>query len=603
MPSGALLALAVLLGAAGAAFTYLVLERGGRRNLPALVARAIAWSALLLLVLNLSCPAPAERREPLVLLDASLSMDVAGGRWRDARALADSLGEVRTFGDARPGADSLPDRGRSLVRPALTAAAASDRPVVVVTDGELEDARDLPPDLLERAAIHVVPRDTAPDLAITRFDAPPRVTAGEDLPVDLELRTSGGLESSDAVIAFFIGARELARRTVAFDEAGAARARVTVPTRGIAAGHHLVEARLLGHEDAESRTDQRLALVTIAATPGVVLTADPGDWDARTLFRTLRDVAQLPVRGYVQLADGRWQDMASLAPVADADVRRAARGADLLVLKGRQHGLAEGARARGLLQWPSGQNGEALLPGDWYLAVGDASPLAGAFLGLPVDSFAPAMRITPIQPGEGEWVALEAQDRRRGAARPVVTGRDEGRRRRMLVAVDGLWQWAFRGGSSEAAYRAWVAASVSWLLGGADSARGAARPLRPVVEQGRPVVFEWAGGGAPRDAVVVWSGEAGGRTDTLRFDGAGRAEAWLVPGSHRYRLADGGAGVVAVERYSTEFLPRPLTVGPRSAAAGVAAGGESVRDRLWLFFVVIAALAAEWFARRRLGLR
>ena len=38
----------------------------------------------------------------------------------------------------------------------------------------------------------------------------------------------------------------------------------------------------------------------MAPTPGVVLLAAPGDWDSRVLYRTLREVAQLPVRGFVR---------------------------------------------------------------------------------------------------------------------------------------------------------------------------------------------------------------------------------------------------------------------------------------------------------------
>jgi hypothetical protein len=41
-----------------------------------------------------------------------------------------------------------------------------------------------------------------------------------------------------------------------------------------------------------------------------------------------------------------------------------------------------------------------------------------------------------------------------------------------------LWRWAFRGGSSEQAYRALFAGTVDWLLSGQDTVVGA-RGLRP----------------------------------------------------------------------------------------------------------------------------
>ncbi|MDQ3426785.1 MAG: hypothetical protein M3477_03045, partial [Gemmatimonadota bacterium] len=137
----------------------------------------------------------------------------------------------------------------------------------------------------------------------------------------------------------------------------------------------------------------------------------------------------------------------------------------------------------------------------------------------------------------------------------------------------------------------------------ADSARGAARPVRAVVPNGCPLLFEWIGAGRARPVAVTWTGEGSQRLDTLRFDGAGRATVWLEPGEYRYRLAGGGGGAAAVEEYSDELLPRPVTLAARDARVGRPAGRTAARDRLWLFGLAIAAFGGEWFARRRLGLR
>ncbi|HEX6644786.1 MAG TPA: hypothetical protein VF037_08910 [Gemmatimonadales bacterium] len=594
----------VIAAAAGlAAATYLGLERLGRRGLVPMAARAVAWAALGVLLLNASCPRPPEARRPLVLLDASLSMTAAGAHWDSARARALRTGDVRYFGNERDSGDSLPDRGQSLLRPALTAAAASDRPVVVVTDGEIDDFQDLPRDLLDRATVEVLPRDTVPDIALVTLTGPARVTAGDSVVLEGEVRARGVSDSSGVSVAVYSGSRELARRSVRFDAAGAGLVRIAVATAGLPAGDQVLRAVVSGASDAEPRTDTRLHLVTIAATPGVVLVASPGDWDSRALYRALRDVAELPVRGYIELERGEWRSMSDLSPVGADAVRRAARGADLLVLKGSPAGIADGARARGIWNWPGRAGGAGATPGDWYLSAQPASPVGAAFLGLPVDSFPPGTRLTAVEPPAGAWVALEAQERRRGATRPAVFGSEAGRVRRVTVAVDGLWRWAFRGGSSEQAYRAWVAATTSWLLGGADSVRGAARALRPVVQNGRPVVFEWTQSGPPRELGIGITGDAGSRTDTLRFDGAGRASLMLEPGTYRYRLSDGGSGTVAVEAYSDEFVARSAVLASREATAARPSARTAAREWIWLFGIAVAALAAEWLFRRRLGLR
>ncbi len=592
----------VLLAVALAAFTYLRLERTGPRGWVPLACRAIAWVAIGLLLLNLSCPTPGAPRQALVLLDASLSLGAPGGRWAEARDSARRWGEVRQFGDERVSADSVPARGRSLLGPSLLAASASDRPIVIVTDGEIDDAGDLPPEILARAGVRIFARSAQPDLAITRLTGPVRVTAGDTVALEVEIQALGGGAPDSVQVEVRSGSSRVASRTVRLREKAIGRARIAVPSSSIGSGEHLLRVSLSGADDPEPRTDARLHLVTVTPTPGVVLLAGPADWDSRFLYRTLRDVAQLPVRGYLRLNGDRWRSMTDLGPVTADQVRQAARRADLLILKGAVASLAEGTLARGIWSWPVADEGEEL-SGDWYLSPSDVSPVAGAFLGQPVDSFPPAFQLAPIQTGAGDWVALSGQLGRRGAMRPAVIGRQEGRVRRVVVAVDGLWRWAFRGGSSEQSYRAWVAATASWLLGGADTARGSARPVRAVVPNGRPLVFEWIGSGGAKSVGLVWAGPSGPRPDTLHFDGEGRATVWLPPGEHRYRLSGGGAGTVAVEEYSDELLPRPVTLTAREARSPRPRGRTAARDWLWLFGICVLALSGEWFARRRLGLR
>lgn len=594
--------LACAAGLGLAAFTYGRLEGLGRRGLVPMAARAVAWAALLLLVANASCPVPGAAGRPIVLLDASLSMSAAGGRWEEARRAAAGTGEVVPFGDERDRADTVPDRGASRLGPAL-AAAAGGRPVVVVTDGEIDDLPELPADLLGAVGVRLFPRAAVPDLAVTRVSGPARATAGDTVRIAVDLAALGGYVADSVAVRVADGAGRPVVRATARLQGGTGRVELSVPTAALGPGEHLLQVGVdAAAADREPRTDQRLHLLTVARTPGVVLLASPPDWDSRFLYRALVTVADLPTRGYLRVAADRWRSMADLRPVPAEEVRQAARGADLLVLKGGTEGLSTGSRARAVWRWPSGEGGETPLAGDWYAAAGGASPLAGALAGTPVESLPPLAQVAAIEPPADAWVALTAQEGRRGPPRAVVFGRQGSRGRELVVAADGLWRWAFPGGAGEQAYRGLVGTAVAWLLGAPDSAAGRARSVRPVVQQGRPLVFAWAGAGTPEPTVVRFSGAAA-RTDTLRFDGAGTARAWLPAGAYRYAVDGGGAGTVAVEAYSDEFLPRAVTLTERAPRATPPAGSRSVRDLLWLSALLVAALAAEWLARRRLGLR
>ena len=595
--------LLVLLAATAAAwFTYWRLEQLGRRAWPAAVGRGVAWAALGVLLLDLTCAVkPGVGARPLVLLDGSLSMSAAGGRWQEALDSARAWGEVRLFGDAHPGNDSLPSMGRSELAPAIAAAAASDRRVIVVTDGELDDPADLSPEALARAGVRLFPREAAPDLAIQRLRGPDRVTAGDTVRLEVEVRAFGSGADSARVEAR-ADQRVLARRALRLGGDGAGTVVLAFSTAGMS-GDVLFNVSLTGAGDREPRDDARLWRVRVTPTPGVVVVASPPDWDARFLFRTLREVAQLPVRGYARYEQGGWRSMETLAPVPREEVLQAVRRADLLVLKGAAPDFARESRARSRWLWPSGEGGETVIAGEWYASAAAASPIASAFVGQPVDSFPPLLEITPIEPATGEWVGLNAQLGRRGADRPIFAGSAGTGQRRVSTAAEGLWRWSFRGGSSEQAYRALVASTVSWLLGASDSSSGNARPVRPVVPNGRPVVFEWTGSGAPAPLGIRLEGSGQAERDTLRFDGAGRAQLWLPPGQRRYQLDGGGAGVIAVDTWSEEWAPRPVVITARDAPDISVGGFTSSRRWVWLFGLVVFGLLGEWMVRRQLGLR
>jgi len=583
-----------------ALFTYLRLERLGVRAWPAIVARSMAWAAIGLLVLNVSCPRRPGAERPVVLLDASLSMGQDPAHWLRARRLADSLGEVRWVGVGAATPDTMPDRGDSRLAPAIAAASALGRPVTVVTDGEVEDAAEIPPDVRRGLRVVVVPREPREDWALVEVTGPARVTVGDTLPLDIAIRHVGG-RSGDSVMVEVAGPgdRILVRRQVRMT-GDVATATLRAPTRSLAAGEHMLSVRLAHMRDAEPRTDERAFHLAVAATPGVVLVTSPADWDARFLFKVLADVSALPVRGFVQFGT-EWRTMGTVLPVSDEAVRRAMRGADLLVLKGRAVERAGEVRTRALWLWP-GSEGRAE-PGDWYLVPTPTSPLAPTLAAVPVDSFPPAVQLTPVQPPPTGWVALMAQAGRRGAPRPAMMGVEVGRRRTVTTAVDGLWRWAFRGGAPEQGYRALMAATVSWLLAAPDTVQGAAVPVRHVVRNGQPVTFAWRGAGPARTLGVSWSRSDSLQADSLAFDGMGRAQARLPVGTWRYRLEDGATGLVAVEGYSDELLPRPVSLASQEGATVRDHARSAARDWWWLFLLAVTALCTEWVVRRRMGLR
>ncbi|MGE0442872.1 MAG: hypothetical protein AB7S39_20515, partial [Gemmatimonadales bacterium] len=577
------MAVVVVLLVAGllAAGAYLGIERLGKPGLIPAALRFVAWSALGVLLLDLSCARPPETLRPLVLLDASLSMAGAGGRWREALPAAAALGEVRPVGALGP--DSAPLGGRSSLAPALTAAAAAGRPVWLVTDGEIDDRADIPADLLGRAGVTLFSRERRPDLALTRVSGPPRIALGDTLRLDLEVSGYGVTGRDQVTVDVGLGSSRWWSGTIRLGPGGSGAGTISgVVPAGVAAGSHLLDVTIRAAEDAEPRTDHRLHPLVVLPTPGIVVLAAGAGWESRFFFRTLADVAQLPVKGYFRLDDTRWSRFGDLTPAAPAEVEAAVANADLLVRFGDIPDRFRRSRARARWEWVATTSAAAAAQGDWYLSAGPVSPVAGAFIGEAVDSFPPAVGLVALTAGSRDWVGLSGRLNRRGLDRPAVIGRDSAGRREILVGAAGLWRWAFRGGPSEQAYRAWVAASTSWLLGASDSSTGRARPVWPVVQQGRPVVFERL---RPDVASLGIELRHAGTTttDTLRFDGGGRAVLPLAPGAWDYRLEGGGAGRLGVEDYSDELLPRPVVLEGREPVVSALPLRSPLRERWWLF--------------------
>lgn len=586
MTSGVLALLLIGLAAAFAVASYFVQGVPDRRLWPAVAGRAVAWSAAVLLVVNPGCAVGGPAERPLVLLDTSLSLSGPGGDLAAARAAADSIGDVQPFGSSR-------------VRAPLIAASASGRQVAVITDGEIRDALELPADLLAATRVRLFPRRPVEDVAITSVAAPRWVQAGDTLQIQVSVEAFGGLAAGPVAIEVQSGGRVFARGAAELGGAPRGQVTIAVPTAGLDVGDRVLEVVLGDHRDAEPRTDLRRVMITITPSPGIVLVAAAAGWESRFLYRTIRELAGVPVRGYFQVEPGAWRSMDGLASVTPAAVAEAVRGADMLVSFGDSIPGSGASQARGHWEWPVA----APVVGDWFLAPVPGSPAGSGLAAIPVESLPPATALAPLEPSPAGWTGMRAQLSRRGADRAAVVGDLRGNRRHVIVGATGLWRWSFRGGLAEQAYRIWVSETMTWLLGGAQASGAALRPLRHVVEQDEPVVFELVGSAPESPVAVEWTGESARLPDTLAFDGAGRARVILPPGTWPYRAGPADSGLVVVEEYSTEFLPAPRSLEAQEGSVAPSRRQRQARDLPWLFAIPLLAWSIEWWTRRRSGLR
>src|SRR5207245_8356646 len=146
-----------------------------------------------------------------------------GGRWRFGRA-------VRAF-DPLPPAD-----GASRLGPALTAAAARVGPVIVVTDGAIADLPDVPPDLVRRARLVVLPRPSFFDAFVASVEGPRRVAAGDTIRLRVGYGTAGkgpgkgempGKGKANLVVR--VGGRRITSRPVSLPDSGIVSTEIPLP--------------------------------------------------------------------------------------------------------------------------------------------------------------------------------------------------------------------------------------------------------------------------------------------------------------------------------------------------------------------------------------
>lgn len=604
------LALAWIVVIVAALVVYVAYERLGWQGVGLAALRTVALGTLVLLWVN-----PLRLgREPggpaTVLLDASLSMAAAGGRWPEAldsaRARLHAGATVLRFGSAVASFDSFaPTDGLTRLGDALVVARSFGRPIVVMTDGELTEQMPFTDEQLRGVVAILFRRDTLPNVALLDVAVPDYVRRTDTLTVRVVIGAWGALPSVTAALVVREGGRVVVRIPVELPPPPAVAPRyLRLPAALLGRGERILRVSISTDGDREPGDNERLRLLTVTDDPAVVVIADPPDWEARFLVRTLAEVARTPTSGYARVAQGRWVDMHALRPVPEELVQRRAREAALVVVRGALPPWL-GERARGSLwHWPQRETGATWLEGEWYVnAEGLVSPVAALVAGLRWDSLPPLTGLRVVEPPPEGWVGLSARRGRQGVARPVLLGYGEGVGRRVLVVGEGLWRWAMRGGAAGEAYRTLVASAVDWLLGaGGATTGGRELEVARVTPRGVPVRVAWRGERSPDSLRLRLERGDSVAERVLHFGPTGEAHLVLDTGVYRWSVAEPPRrGWLAVEPYSDEFHLNPVaSLGSSGAAPGRLVERET--RRWWIFWIVIAALVGEWAWRQRRGL-
>lgn len=593
--------LALLAGAAAAFWTY------GTRLAPALVAvaallRGIAVAGAVALLLD--APVGARRpARPLVALDVSASWGRARGAAAFDSAVArvrrEGAGDVLFFGDSvRPAVDApTPTDRASHIRPVVERAAASGRPLIVITDGELDDPAALST-LATGSRVILLGRNDRPDAGISEIRVARAVVSGDTLDAEVGI-VAGASGARQGTLAMEVGERRVAN--VEVDSLGPygerlVRARLQLPG---ASGPVVLRAVLASTGDAEPRNDTLATVVEVSPAAAAVIVSTAPDLDVRELAGVLRGTVSLPTRGFYRVTASVWREEATMSPVSEEAVQRAAREAPMLVLHGDTAIFGEPrALSRGSLLLVA----PPLSPsGEWYATGAPVSPVTSVLSGSPWDSL-PPLEVSAQLP-RGDFEVLEARRARRLERRVAAVGWERPRRV-ILVGASGFWRWRFRGGVGPGVHAAFWGGLIDWLSAERADVR-AAVPADGGVREGQRV--RWRRGSATDTVVTVHLTRAdspGADSLVLRFAaGATVTEsAPLLAG--RYTVTTRGGTSALVVNPSAELLPRRPTVADGSVGSGAAlADAPRLRGSGWVFAVVILALCGEWILRRRLGRR
>jgi hypothetical protein len=600
------LALAAGVGAAVWHYGWPLPHGAYRRTMVALRTAAVVLAVALILDARLGTHAPSRA---LVALDVSGSWAQGGatGRFAEAaqraRGAGASGGELLLFGDSLRAA-AVPDRpadGASRVGQAVDRASAMGRPLIVITDGQLEDAEVLG-QLSAGSRVEVLAARAAVDVAVRSLELPQAATPGDSVELRALFVTAGApVPAVTAALRLADGTTIAAAPLGALGALGAWserewRVRFRVPERRDAL---VVRVIAQASGDAEHHNDTLSTVLDVRGGPSAVFVSTSPDEDARFALDLMRGAMALTVRGFVRVAPGQWRQEGTLAPVEESVVREALARAPVAVLHG-DTAIFGPPRAftRGSLLLVAPPREEE---GEYFTERVLGSPLSPSLAGLAWDSLPPI--VVGPSPVGAAWSALMARRGRRFDERVVVAG-DDAPRRIAVMPVRGLWRWKFRGGRSADAFAAVWGGVFDWMARG-DIDERPARVASPWLREGEPVTWRR---GAGRDSVVTVRLRRDGTTAdvnvVLRFSDAVSTATSPPLAAGVWRATVGNGTSAFVVNAGAEWIPRRPIVSRSSVAGDAAVGAPSgLRSGWWWYALLLAALCAEWVMRRRVGFR
>ncbi len=453
------------IGAAVAALGY-----AAARPLPRLLLGLRAVGATLVAALLLDAPlAPPRPLAPWVALDASASWGNDSARWNAARRVADSAlaaggDSLLVFGETvRAGAltPPRPEDAASRIGDVVELARAQGRPVVVVTDGRLDDPQRLA-ELPRGSQLFLPAAEAQADLGLAPLTLPRAALIGDSLEISVLLRANavsatsaqGAAAAATRTLSVTLGGRTLSTQRVEPLDADSERElRVLVAVPPMDGEQPLIVA--LDGRDLRADNDTARATLLVAGAASVAMVSTAPDQDARFAFAVLRETQRGAVRGYWRVAPGQWREGDQLRPVPEDVVRRAVATAALVVLHGDTAYFGPPrARARGgLVLMPSVGESE-----EYYLTAAGDAPLRAALGDLPFADL-PPLRVGPSGRGAP---ALLARRARRGDERAVVA-LEEREPRSVVVSAAGFWRWRTRGGRAAEAFDALWGSIFDWV--------------------------------------------------------------------------------------------------------------------------------------------